>query len=98
MGIPSELSNKSISLEHIGLSEVAWHKDDALLYIEYLEVEGRFILGGDVLSLDSGEYRHNNDNWYFERSDGNAKQSIEHTRNYIKKYPAGNYAYVLVVD
>jgi hypothetical protein len=98
MGIPSELSNKSIPLEHIGLSEVAWHKDDALLYIEYLEEEGQFILGGDVLSLDSGEYRHNNDNWYFERSDGNAKQSIEHTRNYINKYPAGNHAFVLVVD
>ena len=98
MEILPELSKKTISLEHIGLSEVAWLKDDALLFISHLEAEGKFILGGDVLSLDSGEYRHNNDNWYFERSDGNAKQSIEHTRNYIKKYPAGNYAFVLVVD
>ncbi|WP_211831193.1 Imm40 family immunity protein, partial [Kistimonas asteriae] len=95
--IPSQLLEKAISLEHIGSNEVAWFKSDIPELLNRLESVGAFVLGGDVLSFDCGEYRHNYDNWYFELSDGSAKQSIEHTRNYINKYPAGNYAFVVVV-
>ena len=97
MDIPQNLSRKSISLENIGLSEVAWLKEDALSLIDHLEKEGKFILGGDVLVVAPEGYRHNYDNWHFNIENGDAQQSIEYTRNYIKKYPAGNYAFVLVV-
>jgi hypothetical protein len=97
MDIPEPLLKKAIPLKHIGLSEVAWLREDALSLLEHWEREGRFILGGDVLSLESDGFRHNYDNWYFNYEDGDAQQSIEHTRQYIKKYPVGDYAFVLVV-
>ncbi len=97
MDIPSELSGKAISLEHIGVSEVAWLKEDAFALIEHLDNEGKFILGGDVLSLETDGYRHNGANWHYNYEDGNAHKSVEKARDYIKKYPAGNDVFVIVV-
>ena len=97
MGIPQELKGKEISLEHLHLSEVAWLKTEALKLIDHLQSKGSFILGGDVLKKDEGVYRHNYDNWYLNQEDGDAKQSAEHARNYINKYPEGDYAFVFVV-
>ena len=82
MDIPQELKGKDISLKHLDLSEVAWKKSDALKLIDHLQSKGNFILGGDVLKKDE---------------DGDAQQSAEHTRNYINKYPEGDYAFVFVV-
>ena len=65
MDIPSSLKEKGISLDHIGLSEVAWLKSDALDLVEHLSISGSFILGGDVMVLEADGYRHNYDNWYF---------------------------------
>ena len=97
MDIPSSLKGKEIPLAHIGCNEVAWLRNDALELIDYLSKNGSFILGGDVLTLEPKGYRHNYDNWFFEPEDGDALQSVEHTKNYINKYPAGNFAFILVV-
>ncbi len=96
MKIPSDLLDKAISLTHIGISGFAWLREDALLLIRYLENQGKFVFGGDVLTLDSDGYRYNYDNWYFELEDGDTQQSIKYAQNYIKEYPAGNYAFTLV--
>lgn len=97
MDIPVELKGNEISLKHLHLSEVAWLKNDALILVDHLQAQGRFILGGDVLKKEKDGYRHNYDNWYLNQEDGDAKQSSEHTRNYINKYPEGDYAFVFVV-
>ncbi|MBT3321371.1 MAG: hypothetical protein HN392_03705 [Anaerolineae bacterium] len=98
MKIPPHLKGKEISLEHIGLSEVAWSKNDALDLLKYLEATDHFVLGGDVLALEVDHYQHNYDNWHFNFEDGDAKESIEQAASYINKYPAGDYAFVLVTD
>ena len=97
LDIPSNLKGKEILLEHIGIRNVAWLRNDALELIDYLSSKGSFILGGDVLTLTPDGYRHNYDNWYFNFEDGNANQSVEHAKNYINKYPIGNVAFVLIV-
>ena len=97
MDIPQELKGKEISLKHLHLNEVAWLKADSLKLIDHLEAKGSFILGGDVLKKDKDGYRHNYDNWYLDQEDGNAQQSAEHARNYINKYPEGDYVFVFVV-
>ncbi len=97
MDIPPSLRGKEISLDHIGLSEAAWLKEDVLVLVEHLSANNSFILGGDVLVLEVDGYRHNHDNWYFEYDDGSAVQSVEHTKQYINGYPTGDYAFVLVV-
>ncbi len=97
MDIPSHLKGKEIPLNSIGLNEVAWEKDTALELLDYFRKAGAFVLGGDVLIKDSHKYRHNFDNWHFDQTDGNAEQSVEYTRHYIKNYPPGDYVFVLVV-
>lgn len=97
MNIPEELKGKEITLDHLHLSAIAWRKTDALKLVDHLQSRGDFILGGDVLQNDAEGYRHNNDNWYLNQEDGDATKSAEHARNYIDKYPDGDYAFVFVV-
>ena len=96
MDIPDQLKGKGISLSYIGLSEVAWKYKDALTLIEHCDKNKIFILGGDVLTKDDGEYRHNHDNWYMNTDKGDYKDSVKKTKNYITNYPKGNYAFVFV--
>jgi len=96
MNIPEHLKGKEISLSYIGLSEVAWEYEDALSIIEHCKKHKIFILGGDVLAKDNGEYKHNYDNWYLNTDQGNYKDSIKKTKDYITSYPKGDYAFVFV--
>ncbi|MBT3189330.1 MAG: hypothetical protein HN736_04265 [Anaerolineae bacterium] len=80
------------------MSEVAWSKTDALDLLEHFKSAGHFVLGGDVLALETDCYQHNYDNWHFNYEDGHAQESIEQAINYINNYPAGDYAFVLVTD
>ena len=98
MDIPEQLKGKEISLSSIGLSEVAWKYEDALSLIEYCEKNKIFILGGDVLAKEDNKYRHNYDNWYFDKDQGNYKDSINKTKKYITNYPKGDYAFVFVTE
>lgn len=97
MNMPDELKGKEITLDHLHLREIAWRKVDALRLVDHLQSRGDFILGGDVLQKDADGYRHNYDNWYLNQEDCDARKSAEHARNYINKYPNGDYAFVFVV-
>ncbi len=98
MDIPQKLKGKEISLSSIGLSEIAWRYKDALTLIEHCENNKIFILGGDVLVKIGSEYQHNYDNWYLNKDQGNYKDSIKKTKEYITSYPKGDYAFVFVTD
>ncbi|NQX87422.1 MAG: hypothetical protein HRT77_02045 [Halioglobus sp.] len=97
MDIPVELKGKEISLEHLHLSEVAWHRDDALKPAKHLGKVKSVILGGDVLARDTDGYRHNYDNWYLKPDNAGSAASVEQTINYIHNYPEGDYVFVFVV-
>ena len=94
MDIPEQLKGKGICLSSIGLSEVAWKYEDAIILIEYCKNNKIFILGGDVLVKDGGEYRHNYDNWYLDKDQGNYQDSINKAKEYITNYPKGDYVFV----
>jgi hypothetical protein len=98
MDIPEELKGKEIDLSSIGLSEVALKYKDALVLIDHCERNEIFILGGDVLAWESGEYRHNYDNWYLNTDQGSFKDSVKKTKEYITNYPKGEYAFVFVTE
>ena len=89
---------KEISLASIGLNEVAWTRNDALELLKHFEANGVFVSGGDLLSIGPAGFQHNYDNWYFDHKDGNARQSVEHTRSYINNYPVGDFVFVLVIS
>ena len=96
--IPEQLKGKEISLTSIGLSEVAWQFDDALLFINDCEKTSVFILGGDVLSKEENEYRHNYDNWYVDTKQSELEDSVKKAREYVSNYPKGNYAFIFVTE
>ena len=98
MEIPKILKGKEVNLNHLGVSEVAWEFNDALTLLEHLENNKKFILGGDVLTKDSGKYQHNYDNWHFDTEQGNYKDSIQKTKEYIINYPKGEYAFIIVTN
>ena len=104
--IPNELKNVVISLEHLHLSEIAWSKENVIQIIECLQKAEIGILGGDVLSIQQGEYRHNYDNWYSAKAECESKsefaeRSYKEANKYINSYPDpkdGSIAYVLVIE
>jgi len=98
MHIPEQLKGKEISLSSMGLSEVAWKYEDAITLIEHCENNKIFILGGDVLAKYGDKYQHNYDNWHLDKDQGNYKDSIIKTKEYITNYPKGDYAFVFVTE
>ena len=96
MKIPEELIGKEIDLKGIGINNIAWLKNDALLLLDYFEKESILVLGGDVLVKENEIYKHTYDNWYYEKENGKLSDSIINTRVYIKNYKEGDFAFVLV--
>ena len=98
MDIPPDLSSKAVSLQHVGVNNVAWEKSDALKVLEYYETQEIVILGGDVLAKKDGQYHHNYDNWHFDHENRNSQLSIDYTRRYINEYPEGDYVFAMVTE
>lgn len=96
MKTPIELQGKGINLSAIGLSEVAWRYNEALLLIDYYKSNKIFILGGDVLTNNNGSYIHNYDSWHLNTDQGTYLDSIQKARKYITNYPEGDHAFVFV--
>jgi hypothetical protein len=63
---PEQLIRTGISLDHLGIIEIAWDKNDAIAAISFLCNSGYIILGGDVYVMDNGCLQYTYDNWFFE--------------------------------
>ena len=96
MLIPNSLKKKAIDLNYIGLSEVAWSKNDAIELLDHLEVSSVFVLGIDVLSFQDDSYKHNFDSFYFQKADGDFQDSIKQAKLYLQNYPEGDFVFVIV--
>ena len=88
-----------------GVNNWALTKLLALQVVDTLANEGIPILGGDVVELRDGKFRHTHDNWHINRRDFESKQkflssSIKITRNYIQGFDTydRNVFFVLVPD
>jgi Immunity protein 40 len=87
-----------------GSDEIALAINDALEAIELLEGTQSAILGGDILSDESGKLTYIYDNWYSEKMDSEsqedyANKSYEIAKNYINEVikRAGKNIYVVIV-
>ena len=63
---PPQFLAAGISLEHIGVANLAWRREDALSIIEALHGTGVAVLGGDVLDTAEGHLAYNYSNWHIE--------------------------------
>lgn len=96
MNIPLEyavlLSTSGLSLDSLGLRDVALLRSDALIAINALRKAGRAILGGDVYYLRNGRVESALANWYVDpKSDeypaSYLQRSWDAAENYVKAYP-----------
>lgn len=88
---PKELTDLAKSLEHIGISGMAWNLENSIKVIDFLNENNYLILGGDVYKLIDGELNSTYDSWYFDKDKSKSSQELLHeSRNraieYINKY------------
>jgi hypothetical protein len=103
---PQELLNMAKSLEHLGLSEMAWDFETAIRVVEFLYESNYAILGGDVYRLIDGNLYSTYDSWYLNRDETISKpEFIEQSRtkavSYITNYFDKNnksFYYSIVFD
>jgi Immunity protein 40 len=87
-----ELLAKGISLQDLGLTEVALHRADALLAAEALRASSVPILGGDVYFVRKGKVEQGFANWHSDRHPDErlpefVERSYRETRKYLEAFP-----------
>lgn len=88
--LPQEILSVGISLEPLGISEIAWKCEDALVVINYITSKGYPILGGDVYSFNSDSIELTYDSWFLNKADSNdfiiesKNKAIEYINDYSK--------------
>ncbi|MED4718518.1 Imm40 family immunity protein [Bacillus badius] len=102
--LPTIIRNSAISLEELGIKEVAWKWEDAQAVIQFLKQNDLAILGGDVYRVEHNQKEPTYDSWYIDRKSGMAwsdyvdecqKITMSYINNYYLKNGA-NYCYSLV--
>lgn len=61
---PTTFLNSAKSLKQLGILDIAWNWENAIMVIEYLSDHNYAILGGDVYRLNSGSLESTYDSWY----------------------------------
>ena len=88
---PSSVIDTAISLEELGIKDLAWKWKDIHNVITFLIDNEYAILGGDVYLLENGEKIITYDNWYLDKETGTSwldyvtkskKVAIEYIDNY----------------
>ena len=92
--IPERFHDRAICLDHLGVAEVAWKRSDVVDILSTIADLPWAVLGGDVLRLSSGEYRHTGDSWHSDRQKAEScldfiRRSHRETLAYIGRYPEG---------
>jgi len=105
--LPKKMLSKALSLNSIGICNVAFRYRDITLLIDILRSHKICILGGDVVELATNNSPTlNYDNWATERGPGEAfedlrERSYLETIKYIENYPKKeeeNILFALVID
>ncbi len=90
--VPEDVRSRAKSLRELGLSEIAWARDDALRILDMLQKRESPVYGGDVYAERKGQLEHTFDSWHSEPIVGEsqrafARRSCNESRAYIEKYP-----------
>jgi hypothetical protein len=86
------LSAKGVSLDDLGLRDIALRCDDAIAAINFLRDEKVAILGGDVYFLREDRVELAYANWYVSKNSGESFEefslrSLKETEMYINGFP-----------
>jgi len=92
---PAKLLDSAKSLKQLGILDVAWNWENAIMVIEFLSEYNYAILGGDVYRLNSGNLESTYDSWYQNKDMTKPRgQFIDETKSkaisYINQYHESN--------
>lgn len=90
--LPPDILRKGYSLEHLGIGEIAWRKDEIISIIKILNKKKIPVLGGDVYKVINGKIEITYDNWYMD-NDGKpdyVEKSLSKVITYIGEYESVN--------
>lgn len=99
---PPSISMCAITLESLGINEVAFLEEHVFNAINWCKKNGKTILGGDVYKISSLGVEALDDSWYFEPEnvtsdyDNSCRMAVEYISKYIKRN-RGQYAFSLVI-
>jgi hypothetical protein len=83
--IPIDLLKNSISLEELGIYELAWKRESAIKVIDNLFNNEYLILGGDVYSIKQ-EVNLTYDNWFIVHEGQDMDKFATYTKQKAVKY------------
>lgn len=99
------IESRGISLQEIGIDDVALNREDAICAIDLLRTSAIPILGGDVYIKNAGRIDLTYANWHSdpranETRDQFAERSCLEARRYISDYPSSEAmpVFLLVLD
>jgi len=101
--LPEQIISSGISLESIGVNEVAWEYEMALSVVDFLKDNRMPILGGDVYKRIAGEVVPTYDNWFVNRSECGylMQRTFEKAKTYILDYAKNHgegYLYSIIFE
>ena len=82
--LPDNLLENGVSLENLGIKELAWNFNYISELIDILESYNYEILGGDVYSINEGQIKPTYDSWFFSKEE--LLESYIKTRIYVDNY------------
>ena len=99
------IETRGISLQSLGLAELALSRADAILAVELLRGASIPILGGDVYFKNVTGIESEGDNWHSDPREGEERDSFVtrsclETLSYIENFPSTGAVpiFVLVID
>ncbi|MEK5389039.1 Imm40 family immunity protein [Margalitia sp. FSL K6-0131] len=104
--LPNTIKSLAISLDELGITDLAWKWGDVQHVIEFLKQNDFAILGGDVYIIENNQINTTYDSWYINRGPGESwydyineceKKTIEYINEYHFKN-GDNYCYSLVYN
>jgi hypothetical protein len=86
------LARTGVSLQQLGLADIALQREDALVAVEILQRQATPILGGDVYLVQDSRTEIAHANWHSDRRADEALddyiiRSCQETRTYIEAFP-----------
>jgi len=98
--LPAETVQLGMSLEEIGVKEIAWDYETVVKVIGIMQEEQRFVLGGDVYKTVSGKAEITCDSWYANKNEMTIEESLARAKKFIEAYhqkQGDGYLYTLVI-
>lgn len=98
--LPTEILQLGMSLEEIGIKEIAWDYTTVIKVIGIIQEEQCFVLGVDVYKTIGNKVESTYDSWYANKNEMTIEESLGKAKKFIEDYQqkrGEEYLYTLII-